>query len=697
MSGIFTNGFPYTDFHELNLSWVIKTMTELINEVENFVSLNAIKYANPIQWNITSQYEKNTIVIDPQTGTAYISVKPVPLGVSLSDTNYWTVVFDLKSFVVRAAKNFTSRYEEDTTTTATFNTSAGEWLVWGDTLYRANVNITAGDSYVEGGNITKITVEEIKNEIMNTMDALYTEISDRVGDLADLTTSDGTSIVNAINSIITERGSLSDLTTSDVTSIVNAINSIITERGALSDLTTSDKDSVVDAINEVNGVSNKKLDDYVVVNGVEMPIHITSDTTYNVPSQFSSANDAIQSYLKYCIIGKGVKITIQYADGTYYGEQLSAHNLEFDGLIVKGNETNPQNCIIYLDYDPNFTPEPGSIGYDCGFDIQNCNVELISGFHVIGRGMRSVDGNGHVQWIRTYQQCGVNCWNGGICKVKSMICESMYYPYQIGNGSFMCMTSDENYLNGIGSKPTISNISNYYGKYCIALNGGDVGVFVYNNSGAECQGVISLANEDYSEGLGHGFISEHGSGVKCYGCASGYNFITGATSSDGSGLSWLNNGQLYNNGFQGFCARCCSGGEIFDCEIYENATDGILTLDTSSVVCGGLNVHNNQNGITIRFNSMISFLSSNNVSANNTYHDILAIENGTVDYPNNITASSPNGIRFHISEGSSAPTSTGYHSVGDRVYYTSPSTYIGSICTVAGNPGTWKDFGEIAP
>ena len=72
----FMNKYPYTDFHELNADWLIKTLMEMINQVENFVSLNAIKYADPIQWNITKQYEKNTIVIDPLSGTAYISVKP---------------------------------------------------------------------------------------------------------------------------------------------------------------------------------------------------------------------------------------------------------------------------------------------------------------------------------------------------------------------------------------------------------------------------------------------------------------------------------------------------------------------------------------------------------------------------------------------------------------------------------------------
>ena len=137
MNNLFLNRYPYTDFHELNLSWLIQVITEVQKTLEDFVAINALKYADPIQWNITTQYEKNTIVIDPVSGVAYISVQPVPSGVALTNTDYWTVVFDLGQFVVRASKNFSINYEVDTTTSATFASNAGDWLVWGDTLYIA--------------------------------------------------------------------------------------------------------------------------------------------------------------------------------------------------------------------------------------------------------------------------------------------------------------------------------------------------------------------------------------------------------------------------------------------------------------------------------------------------------------------------------------------------------------------------------
>lgn len=164
------NQYPYLNLNDLNLDYLLNEIKSMYNEVTNFVSINAIKYADPIQWNITSQYEKNTIVIDPLTGTAYISVASVPSGVALTRTEYWTVVFDLGSFVTRAAQNFTSRWESDTTLTATFSTSAGQWLVWGDVLYKALRNIATGDTYVVGSNIDHFTIEDLYHEVVNEIE-----------------------------------------------------------------------------------------------------------------------------------------------------------------------------------------------------------------------------------------------------------------------------------------------------------------------------------------------------------------------------------------------------------------------------------------------------------------------------------------------------------------------------------------------
>ena len=96
----FFNKYPYTDFHELNLDFVLESIEDMKKELDTFVSLNSIKYADPIAWDITSQYGANTIVIDITTGVAYLSTQPVMAGVSITDTSYWTPVFNLEYFNV---------------------------------------------------------------------------------------------------------------------------------------------------------------------------------------------------------------------------------------------------------------------------------------------------------------------------------------------------------------------------------------------------------------------------------------------------------------------------------------------------------------------------------------------------------------------------------------------------------------------
>lgn len=270
------NQYPYLNLNDLNLDYLLSQIKIMMNEVTNFVSINAIKYADPIQWDITRQYEKNTVVIDPVTGTAYISVAPVPAGVALTRPEYWTVVFDLGSFVTRAAKNFSNRYEQDTTLTATFPTNTGEWLVWGDTLYKALVNITAGDSYVVDSNIQHITVEDVYDEYLNTIATILA----MVGNLTDLTTSDTSSIVNAINSVVsdfdTKIGDISNLTTTDKSNVVNAINEIVTNvtnntndidtlQGDVGDISNLQTPDTSDMVNAVNSIMTEIHDKFVFV------------------------------------------------------------------------------------------------------------------------------------------------------------------------------------------------------------------------------------------------------------------------------------------------------------------------------------------------------------------------------------------------------------------------------------------------
>lgn len=379
--------FPHTHFYDDDLRELIKKVFDMSVEVKNFVSVNAIKYANPIQWNITSQYEKNTIVIDPLTGTAYISVAPVPSGVALTREEFWTVVFDLGQFVVRASKNFSNRYEQETTLTATFATSEGQWLVWGDTLYVANVNITPGDSYVVGGNIRHITMEEMYNAVMSIIDNEAQTRADADAALQDAIDDEVEARGNADTALQEAIGTLADLTTEAKNNLVAAINEVnstgggaIAKIGDLDELITEDKSNLVNALNEVAKEANN-LNIYNVLDYGAVGDGVTDDTAAIQACVDAAPSGAIVLAPKgkiYKLNGTGVNL---YKACTY----LMMGNFHLD---------SPTGACFYIDKN---------VAHHVNDSIIYINtVAPTSQYSIFGTTPSSIDNNGNCGVIMRY-------------------------------------------------------------------------------------------------------------------------------------------------------------------------------------------------------------------------------------------------------------------------------------------------------
>lgn len=150
---------PYTNFHDLNLDWIIEVLNEFNTKLTNFVSLATIKYADPIQWDITSQYEANTVVVDSK-GNAYLSVKPVPSGVSLDRTEFWTKIGNFDELWADVKKAITP-YDEEHSPTAIADRAVND-LVWvNGALVRVTRAMKAGDAYVPGSNCVSSSTNEV--------------------------------------------------------------------------------------------------------------------------------------------------------------------------------------------------------------------------------------------------------------------------------------------------------------------------------------------------------------------------------------------------------------------------------------------------------------------------------------------------------------------------------------------------------
>ena len=179
---LFRNKWPYTDFHELNADWIISTVRQLIETMDSFIQNESISFADPITWNITTQYAKATVVID-SAGNAYLSKQAVPAGIQLNNSEYWQEIFNFTNYTRTANRNLTFNVETDTTrATAAYNVD--DWLILNDVLYRVTQAIAIDDTFIiapaSGSNIVHFTVEDFIKAWITTATALINQYKDDI-------------------------------------------------------------------------------------------------------------------------------------------------------------------------------------------------------------------------------------------------------------------------------------------------------------------------------------------------------------------------------------------------------------------------------------------------------------------------------------------------------------------------------------
>ena len=170
--GIFEQ-FPYTNFHDLNLDWILHLIQSMDKKLDEFVASNVLSYADPIQWDIETQYAKNTVVVDPKTGTAYMSINPVPVGQLLTNKYYWQPIFNYDEIVNTLKKQIAAvQADQHDTIPVAVGRSGLVWVV--NKLYKLTKSLAAGSKIIENENAVPVTVEEIINDIdarLNDIDA----------------------------------------------------------------------------------------------------------------------------------------------------------------------------------------------------------------------------------------------------------------------------------------------------------------------------------------------------------------------------------------------------------------------------------------------------------------------------------------------------------------------------------------------
>lgn len=157
--------FPHTREYEGDLGFIIKKIIELSENYEQFFRYNTIHFADPIEWSITSQYAAFTIVFDTDNGSSYISKQPVPAGITLDNSDFWSFVGPLivdgaaRTEIERILHFIVNIYEANNTATAVRH--AGDFAIIQGELYRVTTTINVGETYTPGVNVVKTTIENM--------------------------------------------------------------------------------------------------------------------------------------------------------------------------------------------------------------------------------------------------------------------------------------------------------------------------------------------------------------------------------------------------------------------------------------------------------------------------------------------------------------------------------------------------------
>lgn len=143
-------------------------VSKVIEVMQQYIETSSISYADPIQWDITKQYPRNTVVVTVN-GDGYLSTQPVPIGVDIDNTDYWTKIGNFSELWGNIKLAITD-VDEQLKTTASEARAVND-LVWlNNDLYVITKAMDAGTRYIEGTNCKKTDIDEQLKDLNTKID-----------------------------------------------------------------------------------------------------------------------------------------------------------------------------------------------------------------------------------------------------------------------------------------------------------------------------------------------------------------------------------------------------------------------------------------------------------------------------------------------------------------------------------------------
>lgn len=176
----FWNNYPGTNLHEIDLHYILMQIVEMRKAMQEVVESATITFADPITWNITSQYAAHTVVMDSE-GNGYISQQPVPAGIPVSDTDYWQQIFNMSQITDDIAQEISDLRGNIAIISENGYAPQSLYrydLVWiNNDLYMMTTDVDAGTMLITGTNVTPYTVDQkfdlIEQQIEQTVEKPY--------------------------------------------------------------------------------------------------------------------------------------------------------------------------------------------------------------------------------------------------------------------------------------------------------------------------------------------------------------------------------------------------------------------------------------------------------------------------------------------------------------------------------------------
>lgn len=151
--GYFLDGHYY----QYDLGWIIDNIKNIVEHVNTLYDNEIVHYADPIQWDITRQYTQNTVVVDPVTGSAYISKQPVPVNITLDNRDYWLPIFNFSGELDKIRENIGAVFPNNVTDRVV---EKGYFVWYNGDLYKTIATLPASTQLRPNVNITPVTVDQ---------------------------------------------------------------------------------------------------------------------------------------------------------------------------------------------------------------------------------------------------------------------------------------------------------------------------------------------------------------------------------------------------------------------------------------------------------------------------------------------------------------------------------------------------------